>query len=270
MQLFCWTVLNDEIGLIHSCRARAQLVREEFCWGLTHDVLEFLDQVGLIGQSTGQGDLRPRQAVASCREHFLKPRQAGESLRTDAKKCIEDTRDMANAAAQPSGEGMHRHCRIISELQRSSAREAVGGWTKMAKQEGLNTCNSLFARACPREHVVACFHFARAEHTFEVNAGVGELLERGFDDTARRLSAKANNDHSECSCGAHGDGPRSDLGRAAGWQEPGALTYFRRRPVLIQQPEGGPGSAFDRQGLGEIVVWNVTIPDGRDDVGKQA
>lgn len=69
-------MLDYEVGLIHSFSAHAKLVREEFCRRLANDVLELPDEVCLIGQATGIGDLRPRLAVPSFREDFVEPRQA--------------------------------------------------------------------------------------------------------------------------------------------------------------------------------------------------
>jgi hypothetical protein len=87
-------VLDDEIAFIHACCAYAKLVSEEFCRRLANDVLELTDEVWLIGQTTGLGYLRPRPAVPSFRKDPLKPRQARESLRTDAEGSTKGARKM--------------------------------------------------------------------------------------------------------------------------------------------------------------------------------
>ena len=99
------------------------------------------DEVCLIGQPTGIGDLRPRLAVPSFREDSLKSRQARKSLRTDAKSSIEGTRKMTCATAQFCDEGVYLRCRVVPEMQRRAAREAVVMRTKMSKQKGLDTSN---------------------------------------------------------------------------------------------------------------------------------
>ena len=51
--------LDDEVGFFHPFCAGAKLVREKICRRFADDVLEFADEVCLIGQATGLGDLRP-------------------------------------------------------------------------------------------------------------------------------------------------------------------------------------------------------------------
>jgi hypothetical protein len=55
-----WTgALDDEVGFVHSFCANAKLVGKEIFRRLANEVLEFADEVCLIGQATGVGDLRP-------------------------------------------------------------------------------------------------------------------------------------------------------------------------------------------------------------------
>jgi hypothetical protein len=261
-------VLDYEVGSARLCCAKAKPVREEFCRRLASYVLELPDEVCLIGQTTGMGNLCPRPAIPSFREDFLKPRQARKSLRTDAISGIEGTRKMACARVQFCREGMHLHCWLFAEMQRGAARQAIGVRPKMSKQEGLDTINPLFARPRAREHVVAHCHFTCAEQTSKVDIGVGELPERSLDYTTRRVRPEADKDNAECSSGAQSHGMRLNLGRAFRRQELRALTRFRRLSILPHQPERGARRAFDRKRPCEIVVRNVAIPDSLDDIGK--
>ncbi len=83
------SVLDDEISFVHSLRADVELVREEVYRRLANDILEFLDEVWLIGQTTGVSDFRPRSAFPAFREDFLKAREPRKSLRTDFESGIE-------------------------------------------------------------------------------------------------------------------------------------------------------------------------------------
>ena len=70
---------------------------------------------------------------------------------------------MTRAGAQSCSEGLHLRGWVLPEMQRRAAGETIGMWTKMAKQEGLNAGNPLFARLRRYEHVVTHCDFATAE-----------------------------------------------------------------------------------------------------------
>ena len=108
--------LDYEVGFFYPYCAGAKLVSEEIFRRLANDVLEFADEVSLIGQATGLGDLRPRPAGPSFREDFLKARQACKSLWTDAKSSIEGTRKMTWTRAQLCSEGVHLHGWVVPEM----------------------------------------------------------------------------------------------------------------------------------------------------------
>ena len=108
--------LDYEVGFFYPHCAGAKLVNEEIFRRLANDVLEFADEVSLIGQATGLGDLRPRPAGPSFREDFLKARQACKSLWTDAKSSIEGTRKMTWTRAQLCSEGVHLHGWVVPEM----------------------------------------------------------------------------------------------------------------------------------------------------------
>src|SRR6185503_15115879 len=236
---------------------------------LADEVLELPDEMCLIGQATGVGDLRPRPAVPSFCEDLLKPRQARKSLRADAKSSIEDTRKMTRTGAQFCSEAVHLHGRVLPEIQRRTVGEVIGMGTKMSKQEGMDTSNPLFA--CPRrcEHVVTHCHFGWAEQISKVEIGVCELPKRSLDDAARRVGSKTNNDDAKRPGGAQSNGMRLNLGRALRRQERRALMYFRRLSILTDQLKRGARRALDCKRPGEIPIRNVAIPDCLEGIGKQ-
>src|SRR4026209_2969422 len=98
--------------------------------------------------------------------------------------------------------------------------------TKMPKQEGVDASHPFFAclRCC--EHVVTHGHVGRAEQVSKMEIGVCELPKRSFDDAARRVRSKTNDDDAKCPRWAQSNRVRLNLGRTLRRQELHALMYF--------------------------------------------
>jgi hypothetical protein len=262
-------MLDYEVGSVHPFCTGAKLPGAEICRGLANDVLEFANEVCLIGQAAAVGDLRPGPVVSSFREDFLKTRQACKSLRTDAKSGIEGARKLTWTGPQFCSQGINLHGWVFPEMPRRAVGKTIGMRTKTSKQEGMDTRNSFFACPRGREHVVTHGHFPSTKQISKMHVGVCELLERGFHYAARRVRPKAHNDDAKCPRRAQGNGVRLNVSRALRRQKSRALMYSRRRSVLTDQVESGARSAFDRNRLCEISIRNVKVPDSLKDVGKR-
>src|SRR5262249_32012805 len=115
----------------------AQLPREKFRRRLTDDVLEFSDQVSLIGQITGASNLRPRQTIAPRGHHLLEARKSRKALRSHAKCRMKCARQVPAADAQPRCKLLQRQCWIAPEVRGSATGQTIPLWAKAVKQKRL-------------------------------------------------------------------------------------------------------------------------------------